>query len=251
MAIFNNLDKAKHATFSESIIALGWEVMTIVQDNDKSRLVSLQNRISQCRICQDAFGFEPRPIVQGNYNSKIMQISQAPSKSVYETGKPFNDASGRKLRGEWYRISDEAFYNPDNFYIVSMAHCFPGKSPGGGDRRPPKICSEQWLSKEMELVDNQIYIIIGGVAAEYFFPGEKITTLAFEDRQINGKPAYILPHPSPLNMKWFRDNPQFAAERIPKIRNEIHKVLGIKELVSRSGRTSLNKYFLSYIDEKT
>lgn len=226
MGIFNNLDKAKHATFSESITALGWEVMTIVQDNDKSRLVSLQNRISQCRICQDAFGFEPRPIVQGNYNSKIMQISQAPSKSVYETGKPFNDASGRKLRGEWYQISDEAFYDPDNFYIVSMAHCFPGKSPGGGDRRPPKVCSEQWLSKEMELVDNQIYIIIGGIAAEYFFPGEKITKLAFVDRQINGKPAYILPHPSPLNMNWFRDNPTFTSERVPRIRAEIHKVLG-------------------------
>ena len=205
------------------------EVNTIV-DNDKNRLVSLQNQILQCRVCQDTFGFEPHPIVQGDYNAKIMQISQAPSRSVHETGKPFNDASGKKLRGEWYQISDEIFYNPANFYIVSMAHCFPGKSSGGGDRRPPKICSEQWLSKEMELVDNEIYIIIGGFAAEYFFPGEKITSLAFEDKKINGKPAYILPHPSPLNMKWFRDNPQFTAERVPNIRNEVHKILGINSI---------------------
>lgn len=195
------------------------------QDYDKDELIHLQNQILQCRSCRDLFGFEPHPIVSGNYNAKIMQISQAPSKSVHETGKPFNDASGRKLRKEWYHISDETFYDPDNFYIVSMAHCYPGKGPGKGDRRPPRICSERWLLKEMELVCNEIYILIGGIAAEYFFPGEKIATLAFEDRQINGKPAYILPHPSPLNMKWFKDYPEFTEKRIFKIQEEIHKVL--------------------------
>jgi uracil-DNA glycosylase family 4 len=199
----------------------------VKQENRKDELVYLQNQILQCRLCRDTLGFEPRPIVLGNHRAKIMQISQAPSKSVHETGKPFNDASGRKLRREWYQISDEDFYNPDNFYIVSMAHCYPGKAPGGGDRRPPKICSKQWLLKEMELIDNEIYIIIGGIAAEFFFQGEKITSLAFEDKQINGKPAYILPHPSPLNMKWFKDYPQFTEERIIKIQKEVHKVLGL------------------------
>jgi len=199
------------------------------QNHTKDELIYLQNQILQCRLCQDTFGFEPRPIVLGNHNAKILQISQAPSKSVHETGRPFNDASGRKLRGEWYQISDDQFYDPDNFYIVSMAHCYPGKSPSGGDRRPPKICSKQWLLKEIELVDNEIYILIGGFAAEYFFPGEKITSLAFEDRQINGKPAYILPHPSPLNMKWFKDYPQFMEERIYKIQKEVHRVLGFND----------------------
>ena len=191
----------------------------------RKRLIQLQNQIEQCRSCEETFGFEPHPIVQGNYNAKIMQISQAPSKKVHETRKPFNDASGKKLRREWYRISDEDFYNPDNFYIVSMAHCYPGKAPNGGDLHPPKICSKQWILKEMELVNNEIYIIIGGIASEFFFPKEKITSLAFEDRQINGKPTYILPHPSPLNMKWFRDHPQFAEERMIKIQKEVHKIL--------------------------
>lgn len=196
------------------------------ENHSRDELANLQNHISQCRLCQDTFGFEPRPIIQGNYNAKIMQISQAPSKTVHETGKPFNDASGRKLRKEWYGISDEDFYNPDNFYIVSMAHCYPGKAPDKGDRRPPKICAKQWLLKEMELVENEIYLLIGGIAAEFFFPGEKITSLAFENKEINGKPAYILPHPSPLNIKWFKDYPQFTERRIFEIQKEIHKVLG-------------------------
>lgn len=188
-------------------------------------LTNLQKQILDCRLCQDEFGYEPRPIIQGNHNARIMQISQAPSKTVHKTGKPFYDASGRKLRGEWYRISDDQFYNPNNFYIVSMAHCFPGKSPNGGDRRPPKICSSLWLMKEMDLVDNEIYIIIGGIAAGFFFPGEKITSLVFQDKRINGKPAYIIPHPSPLNVKWFKDNPQFENSRIDRIRKIIQNAI--------------------------
>lgn len=197
------------------------------QKDNHNKLVGLQAEIAQCRLCRDTFGFEPRPIIFGNYHAKIMQISQAPSKTVYETGKPFNDASGRKLRRDWYNITDGDFYHPGHFYIASMAHCYPGKAPGQGDRRPPKICAQQWLFKEMPLVENEIYIIIGSYAAEMLFPGERITALAFEDRQLNGKPAYILPHPSPLNMKWFKDYPQFEKVRIPLIQKEVHKILGI------------------------
>ncbi len=197
------------------------------QDSNSHQLIHLQKQITQCLLCRDTFGFEPRPIIFGNYNAKIMQISQAPSKTVHETGKPFNDASGRKLRREWYNIADEDFYNPAHFYIASMAHCYPGKAPGQGDRRPPKICAQQWLFQEMALVQNEIYIVIGSYAAEALFPGEKITALAFADRRINGKPAYILPHPSPLNVKWFKDYPQFEQARIPHIQNEVHKILDI------------------------
>ncbi|MCK9479815.1 MAG: uracil-DNA glycosylase family protein [Firmicutes bacterium] len=195
------------------------------KNNSKKDLIALQKEILRCRLCEHDFGYKPRPVVQGSHNAKIMQISQAPSKTVHETGKPFNDASGKKLVTDWYKISWEDFYSPEKFYIVSMAHCYPGKAPGGGDRRPPKICSQQWLSKEIELVDNKLYIIIGGFAAKLFFPNESFTELVFEDREINNKPAYIMPHPSPLNVKWFKDNPAFAEKRIIKIRDDVNRLL--------------------------
>ena len=56
----------------------------------------LKEELLSCQKCKDIFENEPRPVFQGNQNSIIMQISQAPSKKVMETGKPFNDASGRK-----------------------------------------------------------------------------------------------------------------------------------------------------------
>lgn len=185
----------------------------------------LHQEILACRQCQAAFGFEPHPIVFGTANAKIVQIGQAPSLTVHNTGKPFNDASGRRLRSQWYRISDETFYNPDNFYIVSIAHCYPGKLPGGGDRRPPSHCADRWLMRELQLVHNELYILIGSAAAGYFFPKQKLTSLVFQNRTINGKPAFVLPHPSPLNMNWFRDHPEFEEKRMPEIAQFLHKVL--------------------------
>ena len=187
----------------------------------------LKSEILTCRLCAERFGFEPHPILTGNAKSKIMQISQAPSQNVHKTLRPFNDASGRKLRNEWYHISDEVFYNPDNFYIAAMAHCYPGKSPNGGDRLPPRCCATKWLMREIELVDNQIFIIIGARAASFFFPDDDFTSLVFRDNTINGKPAYVLPHPSPLNVKWFKDNPEFMKSRIHDIEHAIHRVLGL------------------------
>jgi len=185
----------------------------------------LKEEILSCRKCENKFGFEPHPIVWGNEKSKIMQISQAPSLNVHDTLKPFNDLSGRKLRHEWYDISEDVFYNKDNFYITSVAHCYPGKAPNGGDRLPPKICAKNWLVKELSCIDNEIYIIVCSYAANFLFPGQDYNSLIFHNNSMNGKLAFVLPHPSPLNIKWFRDNPLFLENRIYDIRNEVHKVL--------------------------
>ena len=39
------------------------------------------------------------------------------------------------------------------------------------------------------------------------------------------KLAIVLPHPSPLNIKWFKDYPEFMKERISQIRKIINEIL--------------------------
>ena len=185
----------------------------------------LIDQLKKCNLCKEKFSFEPHPIVLGNINSKIVQISQAPSATVHETLKPFTDQSGKKLKYEWYKISDEVFYNPDNFYIASLAHCYPGKDKNGNDRMPPKICYETWIKKELNYINNKLYIIIGSKSAKVFFPNEKFNNLIFKDNYINGKLAIVLPHPSPLNIKWFKDHPEFMEKRIYEIRIIIYDIL--------------------------
>ncbi len=186
---------------------------------------SLRKEILSCKECEEKFGFTPHPIVFGNKNAKIVQISQAPSKKVYETFKPFNDISGKKLKYDWYEITDEEFYNPDNFYIVSLVHCYPGKDKKGKDNVPPKNCYEKWVKKELSFIDNRIYIFVGAMAANVFFPNKKFKDLVFKNNIYNGKLALVLPHPSPLNFKWLKDNPEFMKTRIIEIRKIIKNIL--------------------------
>ena len=191
-------------------------------EKDFSNLI---NEIRKCNICEDKFGFKPHPVVIGSATSKIVQISQAPSKTVDTTLKPFTDQSGKKLKYEWYMISDEKFYNPNNFYIAALAHCYPGKDKHGNDRMPPKICYEKWIKKELEYINNKLYIIIGAKSAKVFFPKEDFNNLIFKNNKLNGKLAIVLPHPSPLNIKWFKDHPEFMKKRILEIRKIVNKVL--------------------------
>lgn len=185
----------------------------------------VKEKILLCQDCKDKFGFTPVPIIHGHQHSKIMQISQAPSNNVHITKRPFNDPSGAKLKYKWYQISDEVFYNEDNFYITALSHCFPGKNTKGGDNPPPLACAKKWLKQELDLVQNKLYIIIGAKAAKFLYPNRDFVELVFSSNSINDKPAIVLPHPSPLNIKWFKDHPKFEEKRLPEVRELISNVL--------------------------
>lgn len=189
-----------------------------------SNFAELVKKIKSCRECRSLFGFEPNPVVSGNQNAKILQISQAPSKNVHNTSKPFNDLSGKKLR-EWYKVPDKIFYNPDLFYITAIAHCYPGKSPNGGDRKPPKKCADKWLEQEIKFVNSKIIVLIGRYSANYFFPNKDFSELIFNNQKIDDKLTIVLPHPSPINQKWFKDHPDFETKRLQEIRKIIQDIL--------------------------
>lgn len=72
-----------------------------------------------------------------------------------------------------------------------------------------------------------LYIIVGAKSAKIFFPDENFNDLIFKNNFINGKLAIVLPHPSPLNIKWFKDHPEFMNERIYEVRNIINKTLDL------------------------
>jgi len=204
-----------------------------------SEFLNLINNIKSCNYCEKKFGFKPNPVQHGNECAKILQISQAPSQNVYKTGKPFDDASGKKLIHGWYQIEEKDFYNKDNFYISAIAHCYPGKDKKGNDNKPPKECADKWLKQEIKLVNSKVIILIGSHSARYFFPDKNFTELVFNNQTLNNKPVFVLPHPSPLNIKWFKDNPDFELKRLKEIRKVIKEVLE-NSMNSRDAKDSKN-----------
>lgn len=178
----------------------------------------LKKNIENCRHCEKIFGFEPHPVFWGKKDSKIVQISQAPSNNVHKSMKPFTDMSGKTLKYEWYQITDDEFYNTDNFFIGALAHCYPGKDKSGNDRMPPKCCFTKWVEQELKILNNKIYIVIGAKAAKMFFPNENFENLVFKNNVWNSKLTLVLPHPSPLNRRWLKAHPEFMEKRILEIR---------------------------------
>lgn len=89
----------------------------------------------------------------------------------------------------------------------------------------PKVCYETWIKKELEYINNKLYVIIGAKAAKVFFPKENFNELIFKNNYINGKSTIVLPHPSPLNMRWFKKHPEFMENRILEVRKIIKDVL--------------------------
>jgi len=182
----------------------------------------LRKEISACTICQENLPLGPRPIVSFNRKSKIAIIGQAPGSKVHASGVPWGDASGRTLR-EWLGVTKQQFYNPDNFAIVPMGFCYPGRGKSG-DLPPRKECARQWHKPILEQLPNlEFILLIGQYAQQYYLAKQKEKNLTETVRKFNAYfPLYFpLPHPSPRNNIWQKKNPWFRVDVIPSLKEKV------------------------------
>ena len=96
-------------------------------------------------MCVSQLPLEPKPIVQIHPNARILVAGQAPGRMAHDTGIPFNDASGKRLR-MWMGVDDATFYNCQLIAILPMGFCFPG-SGHSGDLPPRPECADYWRQK--------------------------------------------------------------------------------------------------------
>ncbi|WOH36371.1 uracil-DNA glycosylase family protein [Thalassotalea fonticola] len=188
-------------------------------------IISLKENIKNCSVCSEHLPFDPRPVIQIDKRSRILIAGQAPGKKVHETGIPFNDPSGDRLR-EWLGISKETFYDPEQIAILPMGFCYPGTGKSG-DLAPRAECAKKWRSTLLSSLTNiQLTLIIGQYAIAYHLPKEKKNlTDIVHDWQSNWPDTIVLPHPSPRNNLWLKRNPWFKDELLPKLRARVCDVL--------------------------
>lgn len=94
-------------------------------------LPALLARVRQCDVCVQHLPLGPRPVVRAATSAKLLIVGQAPGTKVHETGIPWNDPSGERLR-DWLGLSPEAFYDTSNIAIIPTGFCYPGRDPKGG-----------------------------------------------------------------------------------------------------------------------
>lgn len=186
---------------------------------------SLLDRIRKCTVCEAHLPMEPRPIIDACRSSKIVLISQAPGRVVHETGIPFNDQSGKKLR-EWLGVDEATFYDVHNFASLPIGLCYPGKAKSG-DAPPRKECAPLWHETVFEALEEvELKILIGSYAANYYLPlkAKNLTQKVAEYADFLPE-FWPIPHPSPVNRHWRVKNPWFEKEVVPKLQQRVKRIL--------------------------
>lgn len=166
------------------------------------------------------------PVYAAAPPAKVVIIGQAPGKRAQETGVPFNDLSGVKLRA-WLGVTDDQFYDPALFAILPMDFYYPGKG-SSGDLPPRKEFAPKWHPRILaELREVRLTLLIGGYAQKHYLAGRIKPNLTETVRSYRDYLPEMLPlvHPSPLNFRWQSKNPWFEAEVLPVLRSAVGAAL--------------------------
>lgn len=183
-------------------------------------IVALRREIASCRVCADMLEAGPRPIVQIGATARILIIGQAPGSRVHESGIPWNDDSGNRLR-QWMGIGEADFYNPDKVALMPMGFCYPGKGKSG-DLPPRPECAPLWHERILALLPkDRLTLLVGSYAQERYAPDLKALSMTDRVRRGGEKTRVLLPHPAWRSVGWMKNNPWFADEILPALQRAV------------------------------
>ncbi|MFC1564428.1 uracil-DNA glycosylase family protein [candidate division KSB1 bacterium] len=195
-----------------------------IHPDTQRSLEDLLTEIRNCTHCAEYLPYDPNPVLRASSKARLLVVGQAPGTRVHETGIPWNDPSGDRLR-DWLQFSPEQFYNEENVAIIPMGYCYPGKGKNG-DLPPRKECAGLWLDRLLEhLPDLELTLLIGQYAQQHYLGKRRKKTLTETVKNWREYlPEYFpLIHPSPRNTFWLQQNPWFEADLIPELRNLTNK----------------------------
>lgn len=191
---------------------------------------ALERQICECRLCSERFaqtatGHRPRPVVWFRPSARILIAGQAPGARVHESGRPFTDPSGDRLR-RWLGMSEAQFYDRDQVAIVPMAFCFPGYDAKNADLPPPPVCAHTWRASVLDaLPEIELTILVGAYAQRYHLGGSQRVTDRVMGWREHAPRIFPLPHPSWRNTAWLKRHPWFETDLLPALQARVKELL--------------------------
>jgi uracil-DNA glycosylase len=189
----------------------------------------LFERVARCRLCAERFAatetaHAPRPVFQWTPGARVLVAGQAPGLRVHRSGRPFDDASGDRLRG-WLGLDRAAFYGP-KLANLPMAFCFPGYDAKGADLPPPPICARTWHGPLFAALGRfDLTVLVGGHAQAWHLGRRARVTDTVAGWRGHAPAVFPLPHPSWRNTGWLKKHPWFAAELLPALQARVTEVM--------------------------
>lgn len=191
-------------------------------------LQSFVDEIRACQLCKADMERPPKPILQVSNTARILIAGQAPGNLAMESGRPFTDPSGVRLR-DWLNVDEETFYDASKVAIVPMGFCFPGYDKNGGDIPPMKRCAETWRQPLLDRMSNiGLTVLIGGYAQKWHIGDQMEKTLTATVQKWQSfldQGVIVTPHPSWRNNAWLKRNPWFETDLLPELRKRVRSLL--------------------------
>jgi uracil-DNA glycosylase len=190
-------------------------------------LSSLLRDVRACRRCAAELPLGPRPVLRVAGTARLLILSQAPGRKVHESGVPWDDASGIRLR-EWLMLEAADFHDEAKVAIMPMGFCYPGSTKNGGDRPPRAECAPLWHKPLLEhLPKLGLTLLVGHYAQRHYLGSARKASMtetvkAFAEY---GPKFFPLPHPSWRSTIWMRENRWFEEVTLPALRKAIGRVL--------------------------
>ncbi|WP_394753602.1 uracil-DNA glycosylase family protein [Crenothrix sp.] len=191
-------------------------------------LAALLAEIRGCTLCAAHLPHGVRPVLQIHSKARVLVVGQAPGRKVHETGIPFNDASGDRLR-DWMGVTREVFYDPQQIALLPMGFCYPGTGKSG-DLPPRPECAKAWRHQLLPHLQHlELTLLVGQYAIGYHLDDKKPSLTETVRAWQSYWPAIIpLPHPSPRNNIWLSRNPWFEQELVPMLRQRVAQALTVE-----------------------
>ena len=193
--------------------------------NTTEHVDDLIHEMKSCDLCAGQLPLGPRPVFQISQSARILIAGQAPGRVVHESGVPFMDASGARLRA-WLGLSENQFYDANLVAILPMGFCYPG-SKKSGDLPPRPECAEKWRARALAQLQNiTLTVLLGKYAIAYHLPNASgsLAEISMNWRDYGGN-VFPIPHPSPRNNIWLKRNPWFAADVLPELQARVQQIL--------------------------
>ena len=190
-------------------------------------LETLLAEIRACRACAAELPHAPRPVVWVSSETRILVCGAAPGRRVHESGLPFDDPSGDRLRG-WMGVDRATFYGHPAIGVAGQAFCYPGTDSAGADHPPPSRCAALWRRRLLaELPQVELTLLLGAPAQTWALgaraKGSMSETVHAWREYLPD--ALVAPHPSWRNTAWLKRHPWFEAEAVPHLRERVAALL--------------------------
>ena len=190
-------------------------------------LTRLLREVRACQICSTNLPLGARPVLQLASSARVLIIGQAPGSKVHQSGIPWSDLSGDRLR-DWMKLDGSVFYDKTRVAILPIGFCYPGAGKNRGDLPPRPECAPLWHERLLKHLPNlEVTLLVGQYAQRHYLGSRRMGSMTQTVKAFAayGPQFFPLPHPSWRSVIWMRKHAWFERSVIPELRKKVRKAI--------------------------